>query len=137
MIDQQRILSLAMDHASGEKKTELDKLKEELAATELCHDKATAAAFGYLLAKHDRQEQEEELFKTSVADELYCVIDDCIYGREEKVTGVELIFGLVYQWLHKEFMKHGLVNSGYTQHMLREAFRPFVKPSLLKEVKPS
>jgi hypothetical protein len=131
MIDQQRILSLAMDHASGEKKAELDKLKEELTATELCHDKATAAAFGYLLAK--QEESEDQKVDATIDHQIAAVL----FEEVDVPKATFRILSLVYLWLHKEFMKHGLVNSGYTQHMLREAFRPFVKPSLLKEVKPS
>ena len=132
-IPQQRIFSLAMDYGSGEKKKELDRLKQDLVATELCNDKATAAAFGYLLAKRDSEKQEDETFKASIADEVYCVIEDCDNRDLPIEEGVDLIFALIYLWLKRELNKDGYDDDDYTITCIKSLFAPFVKPGVIRE----
>jgi hypothetical protein len=131
MINQQRVLSLAMDYNSGENKKKLDQLKRSLAATELCNDKATAAAFGYLLAQEEREDQEREQFIASVGDQVYCTIEDVSNGETTTEEATELIFGLIYLWLKRELNKVGHADSGYTVTNIKKLFVPFVKPSII------
>jgi hypothetical protein len=137
MIPQQRVLSLAMDYGSSEKKKELDKLKQSLAATELCNDKATAAAFGYLLAQREMEEQEREEFLPSIGDQVYCTVEDASNGETTIEEAVELIFGLIYLWLKEKLNEDGYCDDDHTIVYVQSLFAPFVKPSVIRESKPS
>ena len=126
-ISQQRILSLAMDYGSGEKKQELDQLKKELAATELCNDKATAAAFGYLLAK--REEDYGGKTETSIDEQVRAVL----YEEVDVTEATSLIFGLIYLWLRKEISEDGYAPDDYLHELLNSLFVPFVKEGTIKK----
>ena len=126
-VSQQHILSLAMDYGSGEKKQELDQLKKELAATELCNDKATAAAFGYLLAK--REEDYRGKTETSIDEQVRAVL----YEEVDVTEASSLIFGLIYLWLKRKLNEEDYDDNDFTVTYVKSLFAPFVKPGVVKE----
>lgn len=96
-LSSQRLLSLAIDHSEGEKKALLDELKALFDACELCNDKATAAAFGYLFAK---QEQERKEQPPRNAYERVCgVIEDYENSSMDVERTADQIFTIIFEWL--------------------------------------
>jgi hypothetical protein len=132
-IPHQRILSLAIDYAEGEKRKKLDQLKQSLAAVELCNDKATAAAFGYLLAEEDSERQEKEQFNASIGDQVYCTVEDVSNGETTTEEGTELIFGLIYLWLKQALNDDGYDDDDYTITCIQGLFAPFVKSGVIEK----
>jgi hypothetical protein len=130
----QRLLSLAVDYSTGSKKDELDEIKDKLDACELCNDKTTAAAFGYLLAMEEfkkESEKNEEEKEPTIHDAISALMEQVDDGSIDAENATELCFGLIYKWLDK-----ALKEEGYDAHSsdpfgarfyLASAFNPFVK----------
>jgi hypothetical protein len=119
------LLSLAMDHASGKNAKKLKQLQERFEGFSICKSKATAAAFGYLLAQQEKEKEEEIIY-----DQLCAVLDEWKESDDSVVEErADLIMGLVYIWLKEEFIEDGL--SGDTINCLKEKFKPYCKPSLI------
>jgi hypothetical protein len=119
------LLSLAMDHASGENAEKLKQLQERFKGFSICKSKATAAAFGYLLAQQEKEKEEEIIY-----DQLCAVLDEWKESDDSVVEErVDLIMGLIYIWLKEEFIEDGL--SSDTINCLKEKFQPYCKPSLI------
>jgi hypothetical protein len=134
----QRLLSLAVDYSTGSKKDELDEIKDKLDACELCSDKTTAAAFGYLLAMEEfkkESEKDEEEKEPTIHDAISALMEQLDEGMISADNATELCFGLIYKWLDK-----GLENEGYdphycdpfgARHYLAQSFNPMVKPGVI------
>jgi hypothetical protein len=119
------LLSLAMDHASGKNAEKLKQLQERFKGFSICKSKATAAAFGYLLAQQEKEKEEEIIY-----DQLCAVLEEWKESDDSVVEErADLIMGLVYIWLKEEFIEDGL--SGDTINCLKEKFQPYCKPSLI------
>ncbi len=117
---QEDIFSIAVDYGFGEQAQELKQIKEKMKACELCNDKTTAAAFGYLLAKKEETMDEENKF--SIYNSISSVIEAVDQGYQTAESGVEDTFGLIYLWLKK--------NEG---QLLDELFSPLVRPGVIKK----
>jgi hypothetical protein len=119
------LFSLAMDHANGKNAEKLKQLQERFKGFSICKSKATAAAFGYLLAQQEKEKEEEIIY-----DQLCAVLDE---WKESDNSAVEeqadLIMGLVYIWLKEEFIEEGF--NGDIIDCLKEKFQPYCKPSLI------
>jgi hypothetical protein len=89
------LFSIAMDAC----KEDLDEARERLEAFELCNDKVTAAALGYLLAKQEEKRKEEQ--EEWIYDRLCSIINSCIEcdGTYYTESAVEAIFEVFYDWL--------------------------------------
>jgi hypothetical protein len=119
------LLSLAMDHANGKNAEKLKQLQERFKGFSICKSKATAAAFGYLLAQQEKEKEEEIIY-----DQLCAVLDEWKESDDSVVEErVDLIMGLVYIWLKEEFIEEGF--NGDIIDCLKEKFQPYCKPSLI------
>jgi hypothetical protein len=119
------LLSLAMDHANGKNAEKLKQLQERFEGFSICKSKATAAAFGYLLAQQEKEKEEEIIY-----DQLCAVLDEWKESDDSVVEArVDLIMGLVYIWLKEEFIEEGF--NGDIIDCLKEKFQPYCKPSLI------
>lgn len=125
------LFSLSMDYAS---RPELPALKKRFEGFSACKDKATAAAFGYLAAMQDAtMSEEEEEEEITVFDEI-CVVMDQLLDKEGlscTEEAADLTMGLIYNWLHDQFVEEGF--NGSVLDSLAVSFRPFVKPGVIKE----
>jgi hypothetical protein len=115
-LSQYRLISLAMDKAGS---AELKALKEQFAAFDLCADKRTAAAFGYLLAKEEADDLPPEA--TAVYDRVCECLEHYEAGEYGEVTNAaDKLFGTIYTWLaHQE---------GLDKEVLREVFATCLPP---------
>jgi hypothetical protein len=134
----QRLLSLAMDYSTGSKKDELDEIKDKLDACELCNDKTTAAAFGYLLAMEELKEEistSEKEEEPTIYDAISALMEQVDDGAIDTENATELCFGLIYKWLDKVLKEEGYdAHSSElfgTRFYLASAFNPFVKPGVI------
>jgi hypothetical protein len=125
----EELFALAMDHSSS---PELPALKKRFAGFSICKDMATAAAFGYLAAMRDAEKQEEkEEEEVTVFDQVCAVMEQLLEGQYGSCSeeAVDLTMGIIYNWLHKQFIKEGY--SGPVFDTLAECFGPFVKPGVI------
>jgi hypothetical protein len=119
------LFSLAMDYASGENAEKLKQLQERFEGFSICKSKATAAAFGYLLAQQEKEKEEEIIY-----DQLCAVLDEWKESDDSAVEEqADLIMGLIYIWLKEEFIEEGF--NGDIIDCLKEKFQPYGKPSLI------
>lgn len=123
-VSQQRLFSMALDYSEGMNKTKLETIKEKLAALEGCADKTTAAAFGYLLAMEEKPEEVPTIY-----DRVHTVVENTYWKELEKEEACDLIFGLIYHWLHDEFIEQGY--GGHIIDFLDEQFEPCLAPGHL------
>jgi hypothetical protein len=122
----EELFALAMDHSSS---PELPALKKRFAGFSICKDMATAAAFGYLAAMRDAKKIEDEQFAPSIGDQICSVLEDCRREEETVEEGMEIIMGLIFGWLKKEFNENGY--SGDVIAILEESFSFYVKPGVI------
>lgn len=118
---QEDIFSIAMDYGSGKQAQKLKEIKEKMRACEICNDKVTAAAFGYLLAKKE-EDAMEEANEFSIYDAITSVIDCVDQGYQTAESGVEDTFEIIYGWLKNNEEKS-----------FDELFSPLVRPGVIKE----
>jgi len=97
-IHQSRLIFLAMDNASS---PDFQRLKERFEAFDLCADKRTAAAFGYMLAKQEANQTEPWDEPMSVYEEVCTLIEGYSEGVTDLESSADKVFGAVYQWLSK------------------------------------
>jgi hypothetical protein len=122
----EELFALAMDHASD---AELPALKKRFEGFDICKDKATAAAFGYLAALRDQEKEDEE--GPFIYDKV-CAVMDKLDDPDEWMTSedaTETVFALVYLWLKEELIEEGL--SGDFITLLGNKFKAFVKPGVI------
>jgi hypothetical protein len=128
-VSQQRLFSMALDYAEGLNKQKLIAAKEKLAVLEGCVDKTTAAAFGYLLAKEEEDEEPEA--RRDIYDQIHEIIADAVDWESCKSveTMTEDIFCHFYSWLSNQpkFL--------HMQKELNEAFEGYLKPGIIKDSK--
>ena len=111
-----RLVSMAMDKAGS---PEMEKLREQFAAFDLCADKRAAAIFGYLLAKEEANEPPNEA--TAVYDKVCAVLELYEEGSYGDVTdAADKVFSMIYKWLDKQ--------EGLDKEVLREAFTNCLPP---------
>ena len=118
------LLSLAMDHASGENAEKLKQLQERFEGFSICKSKATAAAFGYLLAKQEKEKDDEIIY-----DQLCAVLDAWKESEDSVEEQADLIMGLIYIWLKEEFIEDDFTTGDID--WLKAKFQPYCKPSLI------
>jgi hypothetical protein len=111
----QLLFSIAMDVH----REELDATKKRLEAFELCHDKVTAAALGYLLAKEEAKKEAEDEFE--IYTRICTIIDSCIDcdGSYYTESAAEAIFEAIYEWLTH------YTDKGYEAE-LAKLFKPYI-----------
>jgi len=114
------LFPLALDYASSPL---LAELKKRFTDFDHCHDKATAAAFGYLAAL---REKEEEECPDSIFDKLCEVMDDVGGHKICSEEATEMVMGIIYQWLHISMGKEGFV--AMTDY-LTDKFSIYLKPN--------
>ena len=122
----EELFALCMDHASD---AELPALKKRFEGFDICKDKATAAAFGYLAALRDQEKEDEE--GPSIYDKV-CAVMDKLADPDEWMTSedvTETVFALIYLWLKEELIGEGL--SGDFITLLGNKFKTFVKPGVI------
>jgi hypothetical protein len=117
------LLSLAMDHANGENAEKLKQLQERFEGFSICKSKATAAAFGYLLAQQEKEKEEEIIY-----DQLCAVLDAWKESDDSVEEQADLIMGLIYIWLKEEFIEDDFTIGDID--WLKAKFQPYCKPSL-------
>ncbi len=122
----EELFALAMDHSTD---PELTELKKRFSGFSICKDHATAAAFGYLAAMRDAKKMEDEKFAPSIGDQLCAVLEDCRREEETVEESMEIIMGLIFGWLKKEFKENGY--SGDVIAILEESFSFYVKPGVI------
>ena len=120
----EELFSLAMDFANS---PELPVLKKHFKGFEACKDMATAAAFGYLAAMKDAEKKEEG---PCIFDQLCAVFDQRLENDLSSEESVEIVMGLIYNWLNKEFIEEDFIDT--VIDALAEKFTPYVKPGVIK-----
>ena len=120
----EELFGLAMDFANS---PELPVLKKRFKGFEACKDMATAAAFGYLAAMKDAEKKEEG---PCIFDQLCAVFDRHLENDLSSEESVEIIMGLIYNWLNKEFIEEDFIDT--VIDALAEKFTPYVKPGVIK-----
>jgi len=120
----EELFSLAMDFANS---PELPVLKKRFKGFEACKDMATAAAFGYLAAMKDAEKKEEG---PCIFDQLCAVFDQHLENDLSSEESVEIVMGLIYNWLNKEFIEEDFIDT--VIDALAEKFTPYVKPGVIK-----
>jgi len=120
----EELFSLAMDFANS---PELPVLKKRFKGFEACKDMATAAAFGYLAAMKDAEKKEEG---PCIFDQLCAVFDQRLENDLSSEESVEIVMGLIYNWLNKEFIEEDFIDT--VIDALAEKFTPYVKPGVIK-----
>jgi hypothetical protein len=114
-ISTNRLVSMAMDKAGS---PEMEKLREQFAAFDLCADKRAAAIFGYLLAKEETNAKSPE---TDVYDKVCAVLELYEEGSYGDVTdAADKVFSMIYKWLDKQ--------EGLNKEALKEAFANCLPP---------
>jgi len=127
MLFNEELFALSIDHATS---AELPALKKRFEGFDICKDKATAAAFGYLAAMRDAEREENEE-QPSVYDKV-CAVMDKLGDPDEWMTSedaTETVFALIYLWLKQELVEEGLAGDFIT--FLNNKFKAFVKPSVI------
>jgi len=127
MLFNEELFALSIDHATS---AELPALKKRFEGFDICKDKATAAAFGYLAAMRDAEREENEE-QPSVYDKV-CAVMEKLDDPDEWMTSedaTETVFALIYLWLKEEFIEEGV--SGDFVTLLGNKFKAFVKPSVI------
>ena len=94
---------------------EFNKIKERLEMLECATSKAGAGALGYLMAKAEEEEEEQNVY-----DQTLNVIRE---NKENEWLCADQIFTLIYKWLAKELEDNNLY--GY-QRILRKTFEDFI-----------
>ena len=120
----EELFGLAMDFANS---PELPVLKQRFKGFSMCKDHATAAAFGYLAAMKDAEKKEEG---PCIFDQLCAVFDQHLQNDLSSEESVEIVMGLVYNWLNKEFIEEDFIDT--VIDALAEKFTPYVKPGVIK-----
>jgi len=120
----EELFGLAMDFANS---PELPVLKKRFKGFEACKDMATAAAFGYLAAMKDAEKKEEG---PCIFDQLCAVFDQRLENDLSSEESVEIVMGLIYNWLNKEFIEEDFIDT--VIDALAEKFTPYVKPGVIK-----
>jgi len=120
----EELFSLAMDFANS---PELPALKQRFKGFEACKDMATAAAFGYFAAMKDAEKKEEG---PCIFDQLCAVFDQRLENDLSSEESVEIVMGLIYNWLNKEFIEEDFIDT--VIDALAEKFTPYVKPGVIK-----
>ena len=120
----EELFGLAVDFANS---PELPVLKKRFKGFEACKDMATAAAFGYLAAMKDAEKKEEG---PCIFDQLCAVFDRYLENDLSSEESVEIVMGLVYNWLNKEFIEEDFIDT--VIDALAEKFTPYVKPGVIK-----
>ena len=120
----EELFGLAMDFANS---PELPVLKKRFKGFEACKDMATAAAFGYLAAMKDAEKKEEG---PCIFDQLCAVFDRYLENDLSSEESVEIVMGLIYNWLNKEFIEEDFIDT--VIDALAEKFTPYVKPGVIK-----
>jgi hypothetical protein len=127
MLFNEELFALSIDHATS---AELPALKKRFEGFDICKDKATAAAFGYLAAMRDAEREEEEE-QPSIYDKV-CAVMDKLDDPDEWTTSedaTEIVFALIYLWLKEELIEEGL--SGDFVELLDRKFKSFVRPGVI------
>jgi hypothetical protein len=136
MLFNEELFALSIDHATS---AELPALKKRFEGFDICKDKATAAAFGYLAAMRDAEREENEE-QPSVYDKVCAVMDklddpdEWMRSPDEWMTSedaTETVFALIYLWLKQELIEEGLARDFIT--FLDNKFKAFVKPGVINQ----
>ena len=121
----EELFALSMDHATS---PELPALKRRFEGFDICKDKATAAAFGYLAAMRDA-ENKNKAEEPSIYDRIAATIDQAVLKINGAEETVDLVMGLVWQWLRQK-----LEEEDYDWEIIDEIgemFRPYPRPNSL------
>jgi len=115
------LFGLAMDFANS---PEFPALKRRFAGFAACNDHATAAAFGYLAAMKDAEEQEEK--KKGTIYDIVCeaVEDDAI----DAMIRTDAIFTAIYKWLDDILDADGYDKENYPRKLIAAKFETYIAP---------
>ena len=117
----EELFGLAMDFASS---PELPALKKRFAGFAACNDHATAAAFGYLAAMKDAEEQEKKKKGTIYDTVCEAVEDDAI----DAMIRTDAIFTAIYKWLDDTFDADGYGKESYLRKLIAAKFETYIAP---------
>lgn len=98
---------------------EFNKLKERFEMLECATSRAGAGALGYLMAKAESEEEEEQ----DVYDQVLEIIGDC---GENPWACTDAIFTIIYEWLDKVYEKDGIAKDFSARELLSESFNPYI-----------
>jgi len=124
----EELFGLAMDFSSS---PELPALKRRFKGFSICKDHATAAAFGYLAAMKDAEDDGK--LNQTIGEHVYSVVEQVATKEIDPEYASELVMALVYKWLHKEMNKDGWDDDDYAITSIKSLFAPFVKPGVIKQ----
>jgi len=121
MIFDEELFGLAMDFASS---PELPGLKKRFVGFAACNDHATAAAFGYLAAMKDAEEQEKKKKGTIYDTVCEAVEDDAI----DAMIRTDAIFTAIYKWLDDILDADGYDEGDYVRKLIAAKFETYIAP---------
>lgn len=117
----EELFALAMDFSSS---PELPVLKQRFKGFEACKDMATAAAFGYLAAMKDVEEQEKKKKGTIYDTVCEAVEDDAI----DAMIRTDAIFTAIYKWLDDILDADGYDEDAYLRKLIAAKFETYIVP---------
>jgi hypothetical protein len=115
------LFGLAMDFANS---PELPALKKRFVGFAACNDHATAAAFGYLAAMKDAEEQEKKKKGTIYDTVCEAVEDDDI----DAMIRTDAIFTAIYKWLDDILDADGYDEDAYLRKIIAAKFETYIVP---------
>jgi hypothetical protein len=115
------LFGLAVDFASS---PELPGLKKRFVGFAACSDHATAAAFGYLAAMKDVEEQEKKKKGTIYDTVCEAVEDDAI----DAMIRTDAIFTAIYKWLDDILDADGYDEGDYVRKLIAAKFETYIAP---------
>ena len=117
-----------MDFSSS---PELPALKRRFEGFSICKDHATAAAFGYLAAMKDAEDDEK--LNQTIGEHVHSIMEQVAGNEISADYASELVITLIYKWLRKELNKDGYDDDDWTVTNIKKLFAPYVKPGVINE----
>jgi len=117
----EELFGLAMDFANS---PEFPALKMRFVGFAACNDHATAAAFGYLAAMKDVEEQEKKKKGTIYDTVCEAMEDDAI----DAMIRTDAIFTAIYKWLDDILDADGYGKESYLRKLIAAKFETYIVP---------
>lgn len=117
MLFDEELFALSMDFSNS---PELPKLKERFKGWDICKDKATAAAFGYLAAMEEMKKEPEP---RSIYDKVLELVED---DKADPMIRTDTIMTEIYYWLDNLLDKEGYENNEGVREVISNFFDIFI-----------
>lgn len=121
-----RTLSMAGENGTPRR------LRERLGkAADVCSTKASAMAYGYLLAQDDMAKGLPSLTAPAIDDMVEAAIQAFSNGEQSLSDTLQIVFGLIYKWVDDAYDREEYESDGGARECLADIFRPYVRPGVV------